>query len=184
MRLLRASLHRRMPWKNGGGETQEIACVPEGAGLDAFVWRASMARVERSGPFSRFAGIDRTLAVLEGEGLELEVEGMGAVVLRPGSQPFRFPADKETDCRLLGGPVTDLNIMTRRGAADHAMHRVVLDAGESLDVRGARLAVVGSGFVRLGDALLGAGDVVEPEGEAVTLHSDGGAVVFPIEVVE
>ena len=68
MRILRAESYRRMPWKNGGGETTEIAVSPEGAGLDDFDWRVSMARVESSGPFSLFAGIDRTLAILEGEG--------------------------------------------------------------------------------------------------------------------
>ncbi|MBV9975040.1 MAG: HutD family protein, partial [Hyphomicrobiales bacterium] len=61
MRVLRAGQHRRMPWKNGGGETTEIIASPEGAGLDEFDWRISMARVATDGPFSRFAGVDRTL---------------------------------------------------------------------------------------------------------------------------
>jgi len=51
------------PWKNGGGVTREVAAFPEGAALDAFVWRVSVADVAQAGPFSRFAGIDRTLAV-------------------------------------------------------------------------------------------------------------------------
>ena len=68
MQVLRAENYRRMPWKNGGGETTEIAVFPAGAGLDDFDWRVSMARVESSGPFSVFPGIDRTLAILEGEG--------------------------------------------------------------------------------------------------------------------
>ncbi|TIN81446.1 MAG: HutD family protein, partial [Mesorhizobium sp.] len=72
MRILRAAEYRSMPWKNGGGVTTEIAVSPSGAGLDDFDWRVSMARVELSGPFSQFAGIDRTLAVLEGEGIVLE----------------------------------------------------------------------------------------------------------------
>ena len=50
-----------MPWKNGGGETAEIAVSPPGAALDDFDWRLSMARVETDGPFSAFPGIDRTL---------------------------------------------------------------------------------------------------------------------------
>ncbi|RUU10282.1 HutD family protein, partial [Mesorhizobium sp. M7A.T.Ca.TU.009.01.3.2] len=73
MRILRAAEYRSMPWKNGGGVTTEIAVSPSGAGLDDFDWRVSMARVELSGPFSQFAGIDRTLAVLEGEGIVLEI---------------------------------------------------------------------------------------------------------------
>lgn len=34
-----------------------------------FIWRISMARVEQPGPFSAFPGVDRVLAVLEGESL-------------------------------------------------------------------------------------------------------------------
>ena len=64
-----------MRWKNGGGETAEIAVSPPGAALDAFDWRLSMAKVETDGPFSAFPGIDRTLAILEGEGIRLSVGG-------------------------------------------------------------------------------------------------------------
>src|SRR5690348_16103916 len=73
MRIIRSSDYRRMPWKNGGGETVEVTIAPEGASLDAFDWRVSMARVASSGPFSRFPGVDRTLAVLAGGGMRLDV---------------------------------------------------------------------------------------------------------------
>jgi environmental stress-induced protein Ves len=39
------------PWKNGGGVTREVAAFPAGAGLDAFVWRVSIADVAQAGPF-------------------------------------------------------------------------------------------------------------------------------------
>ncbi|NYH19335.1 HutD/Ves family protein [Paraburkholderia bryophila] len=60
------------PWKNGGGVTREVAAVPEQAGLDCFVWRVSIADVAQAGPFSRFAGIDRTLVLLSGAGMLLD----------------------------------------------------------------------------------------------------------------
>jgi len=41
-----AADRRFAPWKNGGGETAEIACFPEGAGFDGFGWRISTARVD------------------------------------------------------------------------------------------------------------------------------------------
>jgi environmental stress-induced protein Ves len=69
MRKLAPPSYRTMPWKNGGGTTIEIARSPEppeGAGLDDLDWRVSMARVDGPGPFSRFEGVDRTLAVLDG----------------------------------------------------------------------------------------------------------------------
>ena len=55
--------------------TTEIAVFPADAGLEDFAWRLSMATVASDGPFSSFAGVDRTLAVLEGEGIVLSVEG-------------------------------------------------------------------------------------------------------------
>ena len=123
MRILRAEDHRRMPWKNGGGETTEIAVFPEGAGLDDFDWRVSMARVEASGPFSLFAGIDRTLAILDGAGIILSVEGRSAFGLTARSEPLTFPADVATSAALIAGPVTDLNVMTRRGRLAHTVAR-------------------------------------------------------------
>jgi environmental stress-induced protein Ves len=124
MRILRAADYRRMPWKNGGGETAEIAVWPEDSGLDDFGWRVSMARVERDGPFSAFPGVDRTLSILEGEGLRLAIAGSPAIELDGVTAPYSFPADQPTDSALLGGPVTDLNVMTRRGRFKHAMRRV------------------------------------------------------------
>ncbi|BCG81059.1 HutD/Ves family protein [Mesorhizobium sp. 113-3-3] len=126
MRILRAADYRVMPWKNGGGTTTEIAVSPEGASLDGFDWRVSMARVEGSGPFSSFAGIDRTLSVLEGEGIVLDVAGRPAARLTPVSAPFAFPADLPTSAALIGGPITDLNVMTRRGRTLHSVERVAI----------------------------------------------------------
>ncbi|WP_171524369.1 HutD family protein, partial [Acinetobacter baumannii] len=49
MHVIRSRDYRRMPWKNGGGETTEIIVQPTGASLDDFDWRFSMARVGSSG---------------------------------------------------------------------------------------------------------------------------------------
>lgn len=114
MRLIRAKDYRRMPWKNGGGETIEIAVHPKNADTSSFDWRVSMARVEMDGPFSSFPGIDRTLAILDGAGIELSVEGQD--VARIEDAPRSFPGDVTTSARLINGPITDLNVMTRRGS--------------------------------------------------------------------
>lgn len=123
-RIIRAADCRRMPWKNGGGETTEIAVSPAGAGLDDFDWRVSMARVETSGPFSSFAGIDRTLAILEGQGMVLEIDGREPVTLTVGAAPLSFPADVPTFAELTAGPITDLNVMSRRGHLTHSVSRL------------------------------------------------------------
>jgi environmental stress-induced protein Ves len=126
MRILRADDHRRMPWKNGGGVTMEVAASPAGATLDDFDWRVSMARVERDGPFSAFPGVDRTLTLLSGEGLILSLEGRVPFGLTLDSEPFPFPADVPTQARLIAGPVTDLNVMTRRARLEHTVWRLAV----------------------------------------------------------
>ena len=135
MRLIPASAYRRMPWKNGGGETVEIAVSPESATLNDFAWRLSMARVEAPGPFSLFPGVDRTLALLEGQALVLNVDGRIAT-LTPDSAPLTFPADVPTHAELPEGGITDLNVMSRRGQAAHSAYRKVVDAPESLTCEG------------------------------------------------
>ncbi|WFP61282.1 HutD family protein [Mesorhizobium sp. WSM4904] len=126
MRILRAAGYRVMPWKNGGGTTTEIAISPDGAGLDDFDWRISMARVETGGPFSSFVGVDRTLAVLEGDGIVLDIAGLPPARLTAASAPLSFPGDVRTGAALIGGPITDLNVMTRRGRFSHAVERLPL----------------------------------------------------------
>jgi environmental stress-induced protein Ves len=121
MRILRSADYRRMPWKNGGGETVEIAVHPAGSSLDEFDWRVSMARVAADGPFSAFPGVERTLAVLDGNGIRMEIGGGTPVELTTSSEPFAFAADVGVEARLVDGPITDLNVMTRRGRARHSL---------------------------------------------------------------
>lgn len=108
----------RVPWKNGGGTTAEVAAFPEGAGFETFGWRLSMADVASDGPFSVFPGIDRTLIVVEGNGIELDVEGI-VYPLDKDSPKHSFSGDDLTSGRLLAGPIRDLNVMTRRGQFQH-----------------------------------------------------------------
>jgi environmental stress-induced protein Ves len=117
-RVIRNADLVRVPWKNGGGTTAEVAAFPEGSGFDMFGWRISMADVASDGPFSSFPGIDRTLIVVEGEGIELDVEGI-AYPLDKASPKLSFSGDDVTSGRLLGGPIRDLNVMTRRGQFRH-----------------------------------------------------------------
>ncbi|RVD63440.1 HutD family protein, partial [Mesorhizobium sp. M4A.F.Ca.ET.029.04.2.1] len=128
MRILRAAGYRVMPWKNGGGTTTEITVSPGGAGFDNFDWRISMARVEAGGPFSSFAGIDRTLCVLAGQGIVLDVAGRAPAELTAASAPFSFAADVPTAAALISGPITDLNVMTRRGRMTHTVERLTVAA--------------------------------------------------------
>ena len=134
MRLVRAADYRRMPWKNGGGATTEVAIAPATATLDDFDWRISMAHMATPGSFSAFAGIDRTLAVIAGHGIRLTVGG-ATVTLTQASPPHAFPGDVEAAATLVDGPIDDLNVMSRRGRYRHRMtcHRVTGSMPVSLD---------------------------------------------------
>ncbi|RYX99159.1 MAG: HutD family protein [Bradyrhizobiaceae bacterium] len=123
MKLLRAADYKTMPWKNGMGSTTEIAISPADATLDAFDWRVSMARVASDGPFSSFAAIDRTLLVLEGNGIDLSVAARAPVRVDRDTI-HSFPGDQPTAARLVAGPITDLNVMTRRDVLSHHVQRV------------------------------------------------------------
>ncbi len=112
LRLLPASGYRRMPWKNGGGVTTEIARAP--AGGDDFDWRVSIADIAEDGPFSAFPGIDRQLLLLDG-GVELCVDATPPVRLELRHARIAFAGEATVQCRLLGGPSRDFNLMTRRG---------------------------------------------------------------------
>lgn len=107
------------PWKNGGGTTRELVAWPQ---ADDWLWRISVAEVTQSGPFSRFEGIERWFAVLEGDGVALSTHGERHP-LTADSAPFRFDGDLATDCELLGGPTRDFNLMTRSGTATATMAR-------------------------------------------------------------
>ncbi|MCW5749506.1 MAG: HutD family protein [Alphaproteobacteria bacterium] len=111
-RLIGPARHRRVPWKNGGGWTTELA---SDAGADGrFGWRLSLADVEKSGPFSRFPGIDRTIMLVEGRGFLLSVAGAPPVRIARPFAPFAFDGGVSTDCRLIAGPVRDFNLMVER----------------------------------------------------------------------
>jgi len=122
-----------MPWKNGGGLTEEIASHPDGATLDSFAWRVSIAEVTRDGPFSRFPGIDRTIMLLEGAGMRLS-RGDREIVLRTPFEPYAFDGGEEIDCALIEGPVRDFNAMVRRDRAHGSISavgsRATIDAAD------------------------------------------------------
>lgn len=113
------------PWKNGAGLTREIAVGPEGAGASGFDWRFSLAEVERDAPFSAFPGIDRCIVLLRGAGMRLRSDG-GELDHRldQALTPFHFSGDTPLSARLVDGPSSDFNVMTRRGtwAADVTVH--------------------------------------------------------------
>lgn len=142
------------PWKNGGGTTYEIAREDDEHG---FTWRLSLAHVEADGPFSRFPGVDRTIALVEGDGFTLRRAGEHLVTLTEPLVPFAFSGDDALDCTLVGGPVRDLNLMVRRKGWRATTQTHALGKREALLLAPAvrTLLFVASGALDAGSAIAG-----------------------------
>lgn len=102
------------PWKNGLGRTRELAVEPAGAGMDDFLWRASVAEVDSAAPFSAFPGIDRNIVLLDGAGFDMHLDDGRTHALTQPFEPFAFAGEAKVTVTLAGGPTRDFNLMTRR----------------------------------------------------------------------
>lgn len=110
--VLRASAYPRMPWKNGGGSTEEVARDGQAGSdaLDGFGWRLSIADIAQSGGFSRFAGYQRVITVLQGDGMVLRIDSKDSRPLLP-FDALAFGGDSDVTCELLGGTIRDFNLI-------------------------------------------------------------------------
>lgn len=143
------------PWKNGGGSTREVLSWPPGAGFDDFDWRVSIASIAASGPFSVFAGVDRTIMLLDGDGVRLQGPDVDHRLDAP-HQPFAFSGDVPLGCTLLGGVSADFNVMARRA---HGRAQVqVLRASAELPACAFGLLLGLRGRWQAGDLSLAAGE--------------------------
>jgi environmental stress-induced protein Ves len=127
---LRREQYRSMPWRNGGGVTLEIAREP--AAGSEFLWRLSLATVAASGPFSMYAGYQRSVTLIGGAGFRLAVDTRDPVVLDSIGASVLFPGDAATDCTLLHGPASDLSLMVRMPGAVRSVTRLQGDAAHGL----------------------------------------------------
>lgn len=133
IRFLSPVAYRRQPWKNGGGTTTEMVVHPEGAGWDDFQWRVGIADIGRSGPFSVFPGIDRSIMLLHcppGSGMTLTIDGVAREL--PLHEFVDFPGEARADGILRREPVRDFNVMSRRAAFAHRRDWCSLAPGQWL----------------------------------------------------
>lgn len=148
-----------MPWANGLGITAEICASP--AAPEPWVWRLSIASVLEDGPFSLLPGVERHIMVVDGAGMGLTVGRGPERRLEFAAPPMSFSGDAVTTCRLLDGPVSDLNLMVRRSHGAGALLIEHMRAGRRFtetDLAGSlphvAAVVVMSGEVRVGSAEL------------------------------
>ena len=176
------------PWKNGGGSTTEIAIAPVGASLDKFDWRISLATIAASGPFSAFPGVDRTLALVDGAGLVLDIGNEGRFVLSEDDPVVEFAGESAVVATLTLGPTTDFNVMTQRERCHHRLGRRVLSGSSEFAPRGDVTIL----FLVEGDSLAVCSDseriglvrydaVVFDTGTVWTLEA-GQATVFVVDI--
>jgi len=147
-RILRAAERPALPWKNGGGVTREVAAHPPGSDLGHFDWRVSIAEIHSAGPFSRFPGIERRMAVLEGC-LSLSIDEGVALRVSPDTPPLQFPGDVPAFADPVGGPVTDLNVMTRRDRFECRFERRITPAPIRLTPRAGTCVIVALSDLRV-----------------------------------
>jgi environmental stress-induced protein Ves len=113
--LLSPTDYQRTRWKNDGGWTTEIARSADDSAT-GFRWRVSIAEIESDGPFSSFPGVERDLLLLEGNGVELDIDDASPRKLAQRFERVHFAGEAKVDCRLVAGPTRDFNVMARREA--------------------------------------------------------------------
>ncbi|CAN7726958.1 MULTISPECIES: HutD/Ves family protein [Duganella] len=186
--LIQYASLRPAPWKNGGGSTTEIAVFPTGAGFDEFDWRISLATISQSGPFSSFPGIDRSLALVDGDGVLLDF-GDERFVLSPSEPLIEFPGEAAVHATVTGALTTDFNVMTRRGRCRHRLEPCVVRGTEELKRRGGTTLL----FLADGESLTLSSareriamvryDVVVMEAEEAWTMEASLATVFVVDIV-
>ncbi len=170
--LLDPARYRRMPWKNGGGTTTEIALQELSGDAGRFLWRVSIADVAEAGPFSAFTGYERLIAVVEGAGMRLTVDGVPATVTSR-ADPFRFSGDAVVDCALLDGPIRDFNLIFDRERADARLD--ILPADKAADIPAGGVALV---YALEGEVTLRTGDSVVQVSQGWTARLDDTAATL------
>lgn len=173
-----------MRWKNGQGETAEIAVEPNDAG---FLWRLSIAHIARSGAFSAYPGIERWITVLDGNGMRLSVGNAEPGIMRALDPPACFAGEAETRCELLDGAIHDINLMLdRRHVAGrmlvltgHGERR--LDGGMVLLYAATKGVAVSAGVADRVELAVGETAMLGAAGGVSVLEAGATAIVARIE---
>jgi environmental stress-induced protein Ves len=174
-----ANAYREAPWKNGGGLTREIAAeFLDDAGTH-LGWRISIATIDRDGPFSEFRGYHRTIVALDGDPVELDIDGT-RVLLQLG-EPVEFSGEARVACRLTASRARDLNVMTLRSAYVHDLEIVTAPQRFVLDEDEIAFVVALDAPAEVDGEPCAAGDTIEiDEVESFEVRTAGHAAVVRI----
>jgi len=126
---------KTVPWKNGLGETIEVA-INEGGTIEDFEWRLSMASVIEDGQFSNFNGYTRNLILIDGEGISLQHNDNKIDKLTSLLDIATFDGGNKTVGNLHSGDITDFNIITKtettkvKVVAEHKLDNYTLEQAD------------------------------------------------------
>jgi uncharacterized protein len=127
-----------------------------------------VAHIEKSGPFSDFAGYERRMLLLQGRGLDLTFGDGHRSELREMGDWVAFDGAGSTHCDLLDGPCIDLNLITLKS----------LNAAARLEqLQGSLTAIAAPGQTILVFSLAGALALREEAGGSTKLEPWDLAVV-------
>lgn len=94
-----------MPWKNGQGTTYQVDLESL---HNQWLWRISMATIEKENTFSEFKNYNRLLTIIDGDGILLNQKA-----LRP-KQIIFFHGEEAIACQPILGKVKDLGVIYDR----------------------------------------------------------------------
>ena len=111
--IISPTSYKKIPWKNGLGFTTELA-INEGANLNNFDWRISIASVTSNGEFSNFSGYDRNLVLIEGHSIALLHDKKNTDNLTKLLDIAKFYGGCKTFGTLHQGAINDFNVITKQ----------------------------------------------------------------------
>ncbi len=109
--IIPATSFKTVPWKNGKGETIELA-INDGGTLKSFDWRLSIASVTENGVFSDFSGYQRNLVLIDGNSIHLTHDNTHTDKLTQHLDFATFDGGSVTEGLLPAGSIKDFNIIT------------------------------------------------------------------------
>jgi len=179
-RIIASSSFKEGRWLNGMGVSWEIAAEPPGAVGADFGWRFALARIEADVPFSVYPRVDRVFTLIEGAGLDLDVEGFGRVEVHAPFVLHRFPGDCPTSCALRGGPCRSLNLFFDRDA-----WRAEVEVGQTAAAghAGTRLLFVLRGSYLLDGERLACGDAALVDGSVDARATGEDALLYTARLI-
>ncbi|KAI9003697.1 hypothetical protein BC832DRAFT_87777 [Gaertneriomyces semiglobifer] len=137
LQVLTEKNYVRMPWKNGLGETHQMAIYPNSANFetDDFVWRLALSEIRDSCSFSVFPGYDNALLLLPDESTTTRSRRNSVTApvalhhndeatpkpLRP-LIPYTYRGEWPTTCRIRTGPIRHLALIANREKAHVTMN--------------------------------------------------------------